>query len=282
MTRGNDAGRIEPVTVDLFGDLALRAYPDRRPENLEIAGIHKALILVRGGVELVEEGAGFGLPIAIFMDKTLFPGSATLKTIQLKPYLIIEKTYEMDTVSVKSLAGARISDALYHPAHKVFSALYLSLGGLRHTFDKVMELRDAAGVKTTFRATEPRGRVNVRYTIRPDSVEVEAKSELDEGCGELIMLNEQGASTFRVCREADSTLIDDEIGAWGRIEASDATLSTLDGGLSFTVVRPVGAGFWRGRERVRRRLSWAGLSLSFGAFDSINYTIRVFQRRSTA
>jgi hypothetical protein len=282
MARDSDAGLVVPVTVDLSGDLALRAYPDRRPGNLEIAGIHKALILIRGHVELVEEGAGFGLPIAIFSDKTLFPGSASMKTIQMKPYPIIEKTYEMDTISVKSLGGTRVSDALYHPAHRVFSALYLSLGGLKPAFDKVMELRDAAGVRTSFRVTEPRGRVNVRYMIRPDAVEVEAKSELDEGCEELIMLNEQGASTFRVCREASLTLIDDEIGAWGRMDAGEATLSTLDGGLSFSVVRPMGAGFWRGRERVRGRLSWAGLSLTFGARDSVKYTIRVDQQRPTA
>ena len=57
---------MEPMTVDLHGGLSIRVYPDRRPGNLEIAGIQKGLILLDGGLELVEEGAGFGLPIALF------------------------------------------------------------------------------------------------------------------------------------------------------------------------------------------------------------------------
>ena len=273
---------MEPVSADLSVDLALRVYPDRRPGNLEIAGIHKGLVLVRGGIELVEEGAGFGLPIGKFKDKTLFPGYATLRTIQLKPYPIIEKTYEMNTISVKSLGRARISDALYHPAHKVFSALYLSLNGLRPAFDRVMALRHAVGVRTNFRVTEPRGRISVCYTIRSNVIEVEAKTELKDGCEELIMLNEQGASTFRMCKEANSTLIDNEIGAWVRMDVGEATLSTLDERLSFTVIKPVGAGFWRGREKVRGRLSWAGLNLSFDVHDTVRYKIRISQQNTSA
>ena len=267
---------MEPVTVDLPGGLALRVYPDRRPGNLEIAGIHKALVLLRYGVELLEEGAGFGLPIAIFRDKTLFPGSATLRIIQLEPFPIIEKSYQMDTISVKTLGGTRISDALYHPIHKVFSTLYLTLGGLRPAFDKAIELRDVARVKTSFQVTESRGRVNVRYTIHPGLVEVEARAEMCEGCEELIMLNEQGASTFRVCKEGNSTLIDNEIGVWCKMDASEATLSSLDGRLSFTVIRPTDTVFRRGRESVRGRLSWAGLSLSFGTRVPIKYMIRIY------
>jgi hypothetical protein len=275
MVRGDEANQIKPITVDLSSGLALRVYPDRRPGNLEIAGIHKALILLRCGVELLEEGAGFGLPIAIFRDKTLFPGSATLRTIQLEPYPIIEKSYKMDTISVKTLRGTRISDALYHPAHKIFSIIYFTLGSLRPAFDKVIELRDTAGVKTSFQKTESRGRVNVCYSIHQGLIEVEARAEMNDGCKELIMLNEQGASTFRVCKEGNSTLIDDEIGAWCKMDALEATFSSLNGELSFTVIRPTDTVFRRGRESVRGRLSWAGLSLSFGTRDPIKYTIKI-------
>lgn len=47
----------EPITIEVAEGLSLRVYPDRRPGNLEIAEIHKALILVKGSVELVEEGS---------------------------------------------------------------------------------------------------------------------------------------------------------------------------------------------------------------------------------
>jgi hypothetical protein len=278
VARDGEAGSAEPVTVDLADGLALRIYADRRPGNLELAGVHKALILVRGGVELVEEGAGFGLPIARYRDKTLFPGSATLKMIQEEPYPVIEKTYELDTISVKSLGGSRISDTLYHPAHRIFNILYLSLNTLRPAFDKIMEFRNLAGMRTNFLPTTSRGRVRILYTIYPEEIQIEAYAELGDGCEELILLNEQGASTFRRYDDAHSMLIDDKMGAWDKVDVAEATFSTLDGELSFTVFRPSGAVFWRGRERVRGRLSWAGLTLSFSISDTICYKIKIGQR----
>ena len=277
-----EAKRAEPMTVNLQDGLAIRVYSDRRPSNLEIAGIQKGLILINGGMELVEEGAGFGLPIAIFRDKTLFPGSATLRVIQNEPYLVIEKIYEMDTVSMKIFGRSRISDAIYHPVHKVFSVIYLSLGSLRPVLNKVIELRDTAGVKTSFQSTELRGRVTVRYTIHSGYIEVEAKSEMAEGCKKLIMLNEQGAGTFRVCKEGTSTLIDDEIGAWRTIKSHEATLSSSDDRISFTMKRPTDAVFRIGRESVKGKLSWAGFSLSYDVNHPISYTIKVSTRSPAA
>lgn len=265
---------VEPFTHEMARGLALRIYPDRRPGNLEIAGIHKALVLVRGGVEVVEEGAGFGLPVAKYRDKTYFPGSATL-TILDGPQPVAVKTYRMDTVSVKSLGGSRISDAVYQPIHGAFSRLYLSLGSLRPLFDAVIELRNTAGVRTSFDAAEPRGEVEVRYTFHPDHVEIEAKTRLREGCEELILLNEQGASTFRRYSDGGRMLVDGRMGAWDGIDAGEATLSDLGGGISFTVIRPSGTGFWRGRESVKGRLSWAGLALSFDDPGEIRYTVKI-------
>jgi hypothetical protein len=279
MARDSEVASAEPITIGLSNGFALRLYSDRRPGNLELAGIHKALILVKGGVELVEEGSGFGLPIARFRDKTLFPGSATLRMIQSDPYPIIEKRYELDTVSVKSLGKSKISDAIYHPAHRIFSILYLSLNNLRPFFDKIMELRNMVGVRTSFIVTQPRGQVRVLYSVHKDEIGIDVSMELGEGCEELMLLNEQGALTFRRYDDLCSTLIDDEMGAWEKINAEKATLSTLDGGLSFTVVKPLGAGFWRGREMVRGRLSWAGLTLSFRSHDPISYKVKIGPRK---
>ena len=136
------------------------------------------------------------MPIAIYRDKTIFPGSATLKIIQLEPYPIVEKTYEMDTISVKMLGGSRISDAIYHPAHRIFTALYLNLGSLRPAMNRVIGFSDTTGVKTSFQATKPRGRVIVRYTIHPDQIDVETNSEMIEGCEELIDAQRAGGVHF--------------------------------------------------------------------------------------
>jgi hypothetical protein len=264
----------EPYTHPMVGGLAVRAYPDRRPGNLEIAGIHKALVLLRCEEELVEEGAGFGLPVVKYRDKTFFPGSATLAVIPGTPPVVV-KTYLMNAVSVKSLGGTRINDVVYHPMHNVFSFLYLHLGSLRPIFDSIIELRNTAGVRTSFEPAELRGEVEVTYTLRPDRIVVKAVARLREGCEELIMLNEQGASIFRRFSDASDTLVDDRIGAWDAVEGEEATLSDLDGAISFTVERPQGAGLWRGRESIKGRLSWAGLDLSFKQQTEIGYTVRV-------
>ena len=234
---GRDAGRrlTEPFNFYFGPRSALRVYPDKRPRNLEITGIHKALILVSDGVELVEEGAGFGLPIARFHDKTFFPGSALLSLIDEGPPTVIEKTYIMNTISVKQISGSRISDTLYHPVHRAFTHLYLSLGRLRFAFDAVMELRNIVGVRTSFETAKPRGSVAVRYTLHPDIVEIEANSKLETSCEELVFLNEQGASIFRRYSDVnESELIDERMGAWDRIEAGEATLSDLENKLSFS------------------------------------------------
>lgn len=231
-------------------------------------------MLLRGGVEVVEEGAGFGLPIAKYADKTLFPGSATLKIIEGTPPVAV-KTYQMDTISIKSLGKSRISDRIYQPVHKAFARVYLSIDAMRPVFDTLIGLRDTAGLRTSFVATRPRGEVKVRYTFYPDHIEIEAIPRLGEGCEELIMLNEQGASTFRIYSGEGRTLVDREMGAWDGIDAGEATLSDLEGDVAFTVMRPKNAGFWRGRESVKGRLSWAGLALSFIDPGEIRYTVKL-------
>ena len=269
----------EPYTYKAGWDLEVRVYPDMRPGNLEIARLHKGLILVQSGVELVEEGAGFGVPVARFKDKTFFSGSASLTLLEEGPPPVIQKSYVLDTVSVRSLRGGlRISDVFYHPLHRAFTRAYLSRPGFRRLLNKVIETRRAVGVATGFVKAAPRGVVDVRYTFREGLIEVEADlSKVSEGCGEGVMLNEQGASTFRRYRDDGGLdLLDDAMGAWDRIEASRGTLSDARGKLSFSVVKPSPSQvMYRGREKARDRLSWTGIALSLKPGTSVKYAIRL-------
>jgi hypothetical protein len=269
----------DPYTHPAGWDLELRVYPDARPGNLEIASLHKGLILVRSGVELVEEGAGFGVPVARFRDKTFFSGSASLTLLEEGPPPVIQKSYVLDTVSVRSLrGGGRVSDALYHPLHRAFTRAYLLRPGIRRLLNRVIEARKAVGVTTRFVKASPRGAVDVRYTIREGLIEVEADlGGVSEGCEELVMLNEQGASTFRRYRDDGGlNLLDDEMGAWDRIEAPGGTLSDAEGKLSFSIEKPGSSQvMYRGREKARDRLSWTGFALSLRPGGSVRYVIRL-------
>jgi hypothetical protein len=269
----------EPYTYRMGWDLDVRIYPDKRPRNLEIAYLHKGLILIISGVELVEEGSGFGVPVARFKDKTFFSSSATLTLIDEGPPPIIQKSYILDTVSVKSLRGrTRISDALYHPLDRAFTRAYLSRPSLRPIFNKVIETRKAVGVATRFVKVAPRGVVDICFTLREGLIEIEADlDKISTGCEELVILNEQGASIFRRYRdEGGLDLLDDAIGAWDKIDSPEGTLSDLKGKLSFSIKKPSNSPvMYRGREKVRDRFSWTGIALSFKPGGSTNYFIRL-------
>ena len=269
----------KPYTLGAGWDLELRIYPDKRPGNLEIASLHKGLILIQSGVELVEEGAGFGVPVARFKDKTYFSGSATLTLLKEEPPPVIQKSYILDTVSVRDLrGGARISDSLYHPLHRAFTRAYLSRPSLRPLFNKVMESRIAMGVTTKFVKATPRGVVDMRFTLREGLIEVEAvTNKIASGCEELVILNEQGASTFRRYRDDGGLdLLDDAIGAWDKINTPEGTLSDVNGKSSFSVEKLSDSTvMYRGREKVRDRLSWTGIALSLKPGSSVKYVIRL-------
>jgi hypothetical protein len=272
-----------PYTHRVGWDLDVRIYPDKRPGNLEIAHLHKGLILVQSGVELVEEGAGFGVPVARFKDKTYFSGSATLTLLKENPTPVIQKSYVLDTVSVRSLRGGmRISDSLYHPLHRAFTRAYLSRPSLRSLFNKVMETRIAVGVTTKFVKTESRGVVDIRFTLREDLIEVEVvTNKIKSDCEELVILNEQGASTFRRYRDDGGLdLFDEAIGAWDKIDAPKGTLSDVKGKLSFSIEKLSGSpAMYRGREKLRDRLSWTGIALSLKPGSSAKYVIRLQQEK---
>lgn len=132
-------------------------------------------------------------------------------------------------------------------------------------------------MKTRFGKVRPRGEVAVYYTILPGRIEV----TVDLGglnkrfCREILVLNEQGSSFFRVYSDSSGLkLVDHRIGAWDEVHASEASLSSLDGGILFTLRKVDGATLFRGWERVRGSISWAGLSYSIGISRPVfSYTI---------
>ena len=271
-------------TQRLTDRLSVRIYKDCRPSNLETGALQKGLVLLLDGNELIEEGVGFGVPVVKYEDKTFFSSKADVSIKKIGSDISITKVFTLDTVSLKKFGNATyIDDAVYTPFRKTFERLYLKHKQLIPLFNKVMELRDFANIKTEFIKVKPRGQVTVTYSCQSKSIDIIAdfsKIALNK-CREVLILNEQGANFFR--RYVDSNglnLLDHKIGAWETVRANEASLLDIGGQVSFCLQNRGDTRLFRGWEHTRNRFSWAGLSYSLlpnnGFFD---YTIRLLRPR---
>jgi hypothetical protein len=247
---------------------------------METAALQKGLILMLDGEELIEEGLGFGAPVAKYRDKTFFSSSAEISLKKNPHSFRLSKKYLLDTVSRKKFWRATyINDSVYSSIRKTFEKEYLSKKNLSPFFNAVMELRQLAKIKTEFVKVKARGAITVTYDIHPSLIAVNvdfSNLELD-CCKEVLVLNEQGSTIFEKYIDANGLkLLRREIGAWDLIRAEEASLTASKKQLAFSLQNVRGAALFRGWERTRNRFSWAGLSYSLrpthGTFD---YAIRL-------
>ncbi len=270
----------EPITIALARGLSVKLYPDFRPTNLEIGGIQKGLVLVADGEELVEEGAGFGVPVARYRDKTYFPGSSSIEVLGDDPPRV-RKMFDLDTVSMKSLGGHKIRDSIYRPLHAAFHTIYISEHRLRPVLNMIMGLRNDAGVTTMFEKKLSRGIVQVTYEVTPNGIEVEMDMRgLEvEGIVEVAVLNEQGARFSRYSDSSGLVLKENRIGGWEAVTAPECTLTDPTAGVSFTLRRADGSVLRRGREAVKGRFSWAGLNYTlYPSPETFKYRLKITNR----
>jgi len=262
----NSLDSAETVTLHLTDRLSVRLYKDCRPTCLETGVLQKGLVLLLDGRELIEEGVGFGVPVVKYADKTFFSSKADVSIRRIGSVCMITKAYTLDTVSLKKFGRATyIDDGLYSPLRKTFQSLYLKHKKLTPLFNKVMELRDLASIKTEFVTVKPRGKVTITYHCHPTAINIQAdfsKVVLNK-CREVLVLNEQGASVFEMYADSNGLkLLGNKIGAWETVTADQASLQSTRGQISFSLQNDRGATFFRGWERTRKRFSWAGLSYS--------------------
>ena len=266
-----------PVTIPLTNRLSVRLYEDSRPHCLETAALQKGLVLMIDNKELIEEGLGFGTPVVKYQDKTYFSGSSSLSIQKTPCSYRLTKAYVFDLISKKLWKDHPIDDRLYSKWRKKFARLYLGHKELLPLFNRLMELRDTAKIRTEFMRVNPRGIVKVNYEIKPREVEISVDfSELTiNGCEELLVLNEQGSSFFETYSDSSGLKLEGgRIGGWAPVNAKRASLLWRDQRVDFTIQKISGATLFRGWERTKNRFSWAGLSYSMSSdHKSFDYTI---------
>lgn len=256
----------EPLTLRLNDELSVRLYPDTRPHCLETALLQKGLILMHGSEELVEEGMGFGAPVAIYRDEPYFSSTAKCSFLEDGDDKALVKSFVMDTVSRKRIGeAAYFNGGLYTILHRVFHPIYVLNMPIAPVFNKLLESATIFDVNTDFVRVKPRGTINVKYTLDSNAVTVEASFDQLEktGCKQIVLLNEQGANFFRRYSDSNGQILrDGEVGAWTLVGADQAELSNAEGTLSFSLKNTRKATLFRGREKIRDRYSWVGLSYS--------------------
>ena len=186
-----------PITVNMGNRISCRLYSDTRPHCLEISQLQKGLVLMIDDKEVIEEGVGFGVPIALYKDEPYFSSSAECAVQNEGKTKTLIKSFVMDTVSRKRFGKTIcVNDGLYTLLHKGFHRVYVVKSLLTPFFNKLIELTKLLGMNTEFVKVKPRGVVTIKYEFHPDSIDVEASlSQLDKnGCKEVVVLNEQGAS----------------------------------------------------------------------------------------
>ena len=139
------------------------------------------------------------------------------------------------------------------------------------------------GVNTEFQKIPPRGTITINYSCSPESIEIEVLlCELKKGYNEIVVLNEQGASTFRKYSDTDGlTLLDNQIGAWELVKAKVASLSQFNGEIFFSLFNNENSKLLRGREKVKGRYSWVGFCYSIGPQTrKFKYSIKIGTKKS--
>ena len=275
MSNTDDSPETKVIEGILIDGVSYRFYGDNRPRNGEIKDIQKGMVLIHRDRMIIGEGSGFGVPLAMYDDKTIFPGHAKITLVNPRK---IVKCFELDLVSRKRICRIWIPDFIDKGIEKIFNKFYMKVERLRSFFDFLIWLRRVSGFKTEFVRVEPRGRVLVTYKICEEGlIHVQAKFDcVRDGLVGFSLLNEQDADYFSEYRDTDGICVSGrDIGAWKKVYASSASFFSPSCGLSYSLDNQEGIELFRGWERVLGSHSWSGLDYLITPMDEFEYGIRV-------
>jgi hypothetical protein len=271
--------RGDPYTVTLSDKLAFRIYPDSRPYNLKVAQLQKGIVLVFKGKDLVEEGVGMGVPVAVYSDETYFASTAELSR-DYEGGKGVTKRFFMDSVSRKSWKINRIVNSrIYRMVSRLSAGIYRDYPFSRRVIFPLMMLRNKLRIRTTYAKASSRGEIAVTYSVEQGNLGIRANFlRLNRrSLRKIVLLNEQGASFFRRFRDSEGLdLVGDKIGAWDHVKGEWASLSDIGGGLSFRVKQLSGSRLFVGREFVKGHLAWTGMGYEVEPhLDTLSYTVQI-------
>jgi len=242
------------------------------------ARLRRGLLLFDDGVDLSEEGVGFGVPVVKRGRETVFASAVELTDLSARSRPRLVAVYTLDLVERLRGDGGTVSSRALYRAKDALAALHRRTPALRGPLTAASSLlRAGLGWTTVYEPGRPAGRVAVDCRIDPDrgvlTVEVDLTG-LAPDVDEAVAMNEQGARCFDRYREGDGPVVDSGHTAhrgvvrarrdasaratWDVVHEPRAAFVSAARGVAFWAVRADGARLYRGREVVGGRLAWAG------------------------
>lgn len=269
------------VRVEMAGDISLlMRYQSNYKGDFPASRIQKGLILACNGMDLSEEGVGFGVPVLKSGRETIFPGDAHITSVRDGNTTIVSVGYNMNLQERMEVRGRRIKSGTFYRVKEYISGLHREYPWLRKVITGASgSLRCILGIRTVFEETKSIGTVRVVYTIGAgkSTVHVSVNTGGVYGCTEMIIMNEQGATYFDRYRDSNGTSIAGEaIGTWDETYADEASFIDPLNNVKFTLQKVKGARMLRGRELVKSRLAWSGISYVIPPYVAdFAYSIRI-------
>jgi hypothetical protein len=234
----------EPTDVVLQEGLALRAYADTRPHIGKIDELQKGMVLAADGVERIEEGFGFGLPIVRYEETTYMAREAEIGHARETAPTTLVKRFELSVAD----HPVQFLTRKYHDV--------ASRGSVVVTYTVVAATRVA--------------------------VEVDL-SGLEPGWREAFLMNEQGAKGFTRYQDDQGEIWRESPGIWDEEKSRCGCWIDPVDHLRFCVETAEPHERYIGRERYHQYswagvyvLSWSGIDLHLTPGDPVfGYTLHI-------
>ncbi len=247
------------------------------------SAIQKGPVLVHKARDLSGEGVGLGVPVVKFGRNVFFPGYAHVTEQRDHRLCTWTVNYALDLEErITWKSGRAIQSDKLHELKERFAGLYRAVPQSRGLIEYVNNmLRRTYGVCTTFTHTRSAGTVRVSYVVDrlqgTLSVRVNTSEVIQNGCTELILLNEHDAQYFDCYRDSTGlALTGKRIGAWQKTDADGVSLIDSRHQIALDMWNVPHAVMFRGRELVPGRLSWAGIAYVINPpIISFKYDIRI-------
>ncbi|HLN45729.1 MAG TPA: hypothetical protein VK209_08485 [Candidatus Sulfotelmatobacter sp.] len=250
----------EKVSIPISQSLTLNIYSSNKPHNLKIAELQKGLILTYNGIQLVGEGAGFGLPVIVCPEETFFSGSAKVTISIVSGLVRIVKEFSMDRVLRNKFGKLQLENRQVRSLLKYLAGLYQNNQSFRSVLFR--EFMTNLRIKSSFEKKDTVGKISVTYEVSKNNikVQVDLSGVKTQYRKEIFILNEQSSHFFRKYSDSQgTTLTDNEIGAWNNSKGQYASFTDVQDRFGFRVWQAEGAILRYGREVMRNHLDWIGL-----------------------